>query len=208
MALLLWIAGDSLLCEHFAVRSLTCWVIQVLLAAEEDQTCWLHCFFITFCKHLSNSPLLFFGCQPLGPEKHRATKCCTQSVFSQDILTCRCDSFLMTWDIMTGCDWQIWLCGKIAHFCMDSRAWGTMRFCCNCQVTKSEFGSLLHIMSFPISHVNRRSWHVGNAYHFYWKYSNSQAVWLRYPLNCSVCLVYSPVYFEQFHFWFCRTNWQ
>lgn len=144
----------------------------------------------------------------LWVQKHRATKCCTQSVFSQDILTYRCDSFLMTWDIMTGCGWQIWLCGEIAHFCMDSRAWGAMRFCCNCQMTESEFGSLLHIMSFPISHVNRRSWHVGNAYHFYWKYSNSQAVWLRYPLNCSVCLVYSPVHFEQFHFWFCRTSWQ
>lgn len=47
-----------------------------------------------------------------------------------------------------------------------------------------------------MSRVNRRSSHGGNAYHFYCKYSNSQTVWLGYPLSCSLCLVYSTA-----HFW-------
>lgn len=38
---------------------------------------------------------------------------------------------------------------------------------------------IYNIICFPISHVNRMG---GNAYHFYCKYSNSETVWLGYPL--------------------------
>lgn len=76
----------------------------------------------TFCGHLRSSPLIFLVLV-LWVQKCRATKCWASSVFSQDTLTCRCDSLLMAWDIMTGCDWQIWVCGEIAHFWMNNKAW-------------------------------------------------------------------------------------